>query len=96
MNLEELSKEQELLLLTSKVTFNSEEKERIIELSSDKKLDWLEFFKMAMYHKTTTLCWSNIDNIFPEVRMPTYLYYLIRYCKKDIALQNEIQRITVT
>ena len=90
MKLEELSKEQELLLLTSRVTLSSDNKERIIELVSDKWFDWLEFYKMALYHKTATLCWFNIDNVCPNVQIPSYLYSLIRYCKKEIKLQNEL------
>ena len=89
METNQLTKEQELLLLTSKLTLTDAEKARIIELSSDTGIRWFHFFQMAMYHKTATLCWSNIDNINPDVQIPTYLYYMMRYGKKEIALQNE-------
>ena len=85
-----LSMEQELLILASRLTFKDEEKKKIIEYSLDAKLKWFEFFKMALYHKTATLCWNNIVMFAPTVVIPTYLYYFIRYGKREIKLQNEM------
>ena len=85
-----LNLEQRLLLLTSRLTFTQEEKDLIREYSCNKKINWFEFFKMAIYHKTATLCWNNINTIVPDVVMPTYLFYMMRYCKKEISRQNRM------
>lgn len=82
-----LSKEQKLLILTSRLTFADEDKSKVKELVGA-KIDWFEFFKIATYHKTTTLCWRNIKNIVPDVIIPKYLRQILRFISDGISKSN--------
>lgn len=72
-----------LFILLSRLTFKEDEKKYIVKLVTGNHIDWFEVFKLTLYHKTVTLCWKNLNDIIPELKLPKYLDELIRnvyYC----------------
>lgn len=99
----ELSAEKRLLILSGRLTFTEDVKNEIKEIINDHTLNWFEFYKYAMYHKCTTLCWNNLKKIDNELekKIPKYLYYSIRALTESIKKQNklylsEVESITNT
>lgn len=88
--LNSLSKEAKLLILASRLTFNDLERNQIIEIVKI-PIDWFDFFKLTLYHKTTTLCWKNIKEIVPDVKLPKYLRHILRFTADGIERYNKIQ-----
>lgn len=80
--------EQMLLILTSQLTISADEVKQIKTLISD--VDWFEFFKLTLLHKTTTLCWHNIKMYEPYIEIPTYLSAFLRFTKEGVKHKNEI------
>ncbi len=91
---ENMSKEQTLLILLSRLTFKEEEKIQVTKLVNEGYVDWFEVFKLTLYHKTATLCWENLKKIVPEIKLPKYLDELIGnvyYCNcvKNMEYEKE-------
>lgn len=89
MILPSLTPEQQLLILTSRKTFSEETIQNIRELVQ-KPINWFEFAKYALYHKTLTLCWANIRNICPKVVPNQYLIEVFNYIEFSIREQNKV------
>lgn len=85
-----MNKEIELIKKLSKLTYKDEKKEleEIREISQE--LNWYEFFKYAMYHKTATLCWYNLNRLEVKCNIPKYLYNILRFSFEAIKKQNEL------
>ena len=87
--------ERALLVYTSRITITETEKEKIRRLVYSKKINWFEFAKYALFHKTIVLCWKNINEICSSHNMPKYLDECIRYmyvCNKLRNRRNLEQR----
>jgi hypothetical protein len=84
-----LTPEQQLMVLTSRKTFSEETLQNISELVQ-KPINWFEFTKYALYHKTLTLCWMNIRNICPKFFPNQYLIEIFNYIELSIAEQNKL------
>lgn len=82
------SKEQELVILTARLTFNTKTKERINYIIENNKINWYIFFQYCLYHKTLTLSWKNLKEIKPTLKFPKYLNFIIRTSYEAIKKQN--------
>ena len=67
-----LTKEQEILILLSRLTFSETEVSRICEIISQKP-NWFEVYKYGLYHKTLALCINNLKKIKPGIFIPKIL-----------------------
>jgi hypothetical protein len=80
------SKEQELIIFLSRVTFENK-----MEIIETKDINWFELFKLSLYHKTFTLCFENIQKFIPDkTPFPGYLQSILRYSQNAIKEQNEL------
>ncbi len=99
-----LTKEQEIVILLSRVTFCEEVKERINSIVSQ-QLNWFEVYKYGLYHKTLALCISNLKKlvskqlIMPKILQSTYMFILegnkhvVGIYEKEIQiLRNELEK----
>jgi len=92
----QLNLEQKLLILTSRLTFSEDDSAQIIEIAQEKNLNWFEFFKLALYHKTAVLCWINIKkivdkkNIFSKYLNDAIYGIYVSQRKRNEMYQNEI------
>ncbi len=73
-----LSNEQELVILLSRITISDDDKMRIIDITSQ-SVNWFEVFKYGLYHKTLALCICNLKKLISKQLMPkilnsTYLF----------------------
>lgn len=84
-----LSVEQELLILTCRLTFSQEEKARVIDIIENEKVNWFEFLKIAFYHRVIILCWKNISDLCPHMKMPKYLCDSINYMYVCTKIRNQ-------
>lgn len=88
---ESLSLEQELLILLSRVTFSEKDVSRIREiLKETTKVNWFEFYKLSLYHKTTTLVNENLKKYICTWEIPKYLRDIIKYAYKGIKEKNTL------
>jgi len=89
--------EQELIILTSRLTFNEDQKKRICVLLGEKNINWFEFYKLSLYHKTMTLCWENMLRLYPDVyaSVPKYLRDIIISAGISIAERNEYFQLEI-
>lgn len=71
--MDELKKEQRLLLLLSRLTITDNEKKEIQILANSKDFNWFEFVKYALYHRTGALCWKNMHKLMINSYIPDYL-----------------------
>lgn len=78
--------EQQILIKTSRLTLN----ENDIDLPDIQNVNYFELFKLALYHKTLTLCFSNIKKYYPKAIIPKYLQSILYYSFNAIKNQNEI------
>lgn len=93
-----LTKEQELVLLASRLTFSNQIVERIVDITADTNFNWFEFYKYCLYHRTFTLAYQNIRKL-AGISIPKYLADIHRYVyyanqKRNTANQNEIHALT--
>ncbi|OMF59913.1 nucleotidyltransferase family protein [Paenibacillus sp. FSL R5-0766] len=91
----EWTPEQELLILTSRLTFSENQKEQLTTLLSENRINWFEFYKLTLYHKTTTLCWKNIKTYCPDVSIPKYLREVITSASISIAERNKNYQLKI-
>lgn len=71
----ELTKEQNLVVLGSRLTFNDKDIMDLNSLLKEKnRVDFFEFLKLSIYHKTFVLCMDNIMKYGESFRIPSYLY----------------------
>lgn len=82
--------ERALLVYTSRITITDAEKEKIRRLVNSKKINWYEFAKYALFHKTIVLCWKNINEICSSHNIPKYLDDAIRYMYACNKLRNSM------
>jgi hypothetical protein len=71
--------EKALIILASRLTLSEEERTAIKRIVEHKKINWFEFAKLALYHKTIVICWNNIKNICSYYDVPRYLLDVINY-----------------
>lgn len=95
---EALTKEQELVLLTSRLSFSDQEIKRIVNIALDPNINWFEFYKYCLYHRTFSLSYHNIKKIVC-ISIPKYLADIHRYVyyanqKRNAANQGEIYALT--
>lgn len=81
--------EQQLLLLTSRLTLSIKVKQEIINIFKVNNINWFEFFKLAAYHKTLSIALKNIRTLCPDVRIPKYLKDLNKYLMYCTKIRNE-------
>ena len=100
LNNQNLTAEQELLILVSRLTFSKCIEERAIGLIHKYNINWFDFYKLALYHKVVTLSWYNLKKLSItyklNLRIPKYLDELISYTyicleEKNKLYQNEIE-----
>lgn len=89
MILDSLTTEQQLLILTSRKTFSKETIHHIRDLVKQ-QINWFEFAKYGLYHKTLTLCWSNLREICPEIIPNQYLIEVFTYVEISVREQNKV------
>ena len=89
-----LRPEQELLILTSRITFTASNEELIIKLLNTNTMNWFEFYKLTLYHKVTTLCWKNLKTLSAKyninMRLPKYLDEFISYVYVCLEEKNKL------
>ena len=59
-----LSKEQRLVVLGSRLSLSDQIRQEIYALLQDKTVDYYEVFKLALYHKTLAICMENYNIIY--------------------------------
>lgn len=84
-----MEREKQLLIYLSRVSFTDEDEKRILSLLSE-NINWFEFFKYALYHKTAVLCWKNLRTISPHVFIPKYLDDMMNYCYLSTKMRNRL------
>ncbi len=95
LEMKTLTAEQELLLLTSKLTFSKNEIEEILNLISNNKINWFSFFKLGCYHKTLALNFYNLQQISKELLFPKYLYEILNYISICTKAKNEANQLEI-
>lgn len=95
---ENLSLEQNLIILASRLTISENEKRDILEIVKNPHFNWFEFYKYAYYHKTVTLCWKNIKDLAKATVVPKYLTEMISFSYHSLtqinkAYQDEVNNI---
>lgn len=90
INYEIFTTEQKLLLLTSRLTFTVEEKKLIDDILTKHSINWFEFIKFALYHKTVTLCFHNLERYFSSVSIPKYILDIIPCISLGIKYRNTL------
>ncbi|MBU5590576.1 nucleotidyltransferase family protein [Clostridium sp. MSJ-4] len=83
------TKEQKLLILTSRITMSEENRLEICKIL-DEGINWFEFYKLTLYHKTFTLCWKNIENVKADVKISKYLSNILKFSYSGIKEQNRL------
>ncbi len=92
-----LTLEQELLILLSRLTFSEENVCRIKTLVKDNmEINWFEFYKLALYHKTTTLVNANLKKFVGNVGYPNYLRDVIEHAYRGIKEKNDLYRTEIS
>ena len=84
--------ERELLIRLSRITFNQNEENDIKDILTNNRINWFQFFKYALYHKTAILCWKNIKRIEPHSFIPKYLDDMLNYCYISTKKRNEMNQ----
>lgn len=82
-----LTKEREIVILLSRLTFSEAEISRVYEIISQKP-NWFEVYKYGLYHKTVALCINNLKKIKPGIFIPKILnsaYVFISEGNKHVA-----------
>ena len=98
MDRNNLSNERKMIILTTRLSMDSNVVEEIKELAMQKDFNWFEFFKLAIYHKSAVLCWKNINQYIKHSVIPAYLNDMLRYsyictCEKNKLYQDEIDKV---
>lgn len=87
----QLTNEQKLIIFLNRVTFDEKVNKQSICADVDlERINWFDFFKMALYHKTFTLCWNNISKLDLKVNIPSYLQLILTYTMNAIKEQNNL------
>lgn len=74
-----LTKEQRLLLMLSRLSISSPEKETINKLAEITDFNWFEFLRYVLYHRTGALCWKNMHDMQISSSMPHYIDDILCY-----------------
>lgn len=90
-----LTNEQQLLVLTSKLTFNNDDYDKIKELAMS-NINWFDFFKLALYHKVENLTWVNLNTIIPNIKIPKHLNEVLQFIYLSTKQQNELYQKETT
>lgn len=80
--------EQKLIILTSRLTISNEEVKSINAILNDNCFNWFEFAKLALYHKTLSLCFFNIQKHSTQ-HIPKYLREVSTYIDTCTRIRNE-------
>ena len=96
--IEVLENEKKLIILLSRLTFSDDIVKEIDLILQDKNFNWFEFYQYALYHKVVTLCWKNLNNLFPDAFQPKYVREMIQiiylgFIKRNQLYQKEIDKI---
>ncbi|MDI9216427.1 nucleotidyltransferase family protein [Clostridium tertium] len=89
----ELTNEQKTVILTSRLTFNTEDEENLNCLLKE-ELDWYEIFRIATKNKVVSLIWFNLHNRGYSDKIPSnlerimYFYYLGTKYRNKSCLDN--------
>ena len=86
----QLTKEQQLTLLTARVTFVENEIDAMDKIVHSKDFNWFEFAKLCMYHKTLTLAHYNLRK-YLKFSLPKYLGDVFSSCHYCIEQRNILQ-----
>ncbi len=84
-----LTKEQQLLLMLSRLSIKDEEKEEIKILANSKDFNWFEFLRYTLYHRTGALCWKNMHTMQISSFIPHYIDDLLCYIYLGNKKRNE-------
>ena len=90
-----LSNEQKLIILLGRLTFSSENVKEITELVENNTVNWFDFAKYALYHRTFTLSFYNLYKISKQYinKIPKYLNSLYSYSYNGIKTMNKLYEI---
>ena len=88
-NKETLSDEQNLLLLATRLTFDTTTVDALQSISS-KNINWPEFIKYASYHRVLTLAWANLQKYAPNCKMPRYIRDILRCTYSALKTRNRV------
>lgn len=92
----ELTKEQNLVVLGSRLTFNDKDIMDLNSLLKEKnRVDFFEFLKLSIYHKTFVLCMDNIMKYGESFRIPSYLYMQYVFLKNGYEQRNRLMRLAL-
>jgi hypothetical protein len=92
-----ISKEDELIVLASRLTINDETKAKIQQLVRE-DLDWYYFFNSAIKQKVLTLIYHNLTNLKVEKKVPKQLgrialFYQLGTIERNKAYFEELKTI---
>lgn len=88
-NKKELSSEQKLVIICSRLTFAQQQIEQIDELRSE-KLDWYKILNYCIKNKVVSLVWFNVKKWNLNVNVPNPLFDIFEYYTYMTGLRNEI------
>ena len=92
----ELTKEQNLVVLGSRLTFSDKDIMDLNNLLQEKnRVDFFEFLKLSIYHKTFVLCMDNIMKYGASFRIPSYLYMQYVFLKNGFEKRNRLMRLAL-
>lgn len=98
MEFDKLEKEKKLVIYLSRLTFSDEIVAEARGILEDKNMNWFEFYKFTMYHKVMSLCWRNINILFPNIFQPKYISDIVNgvyltIMERNKLYQTEIERV---
>lgn len=91
----ELHNEKKLIVLLSRTTFSEDIINEINEILQDNYFNWFEFYQYALYHKVITLCWKNINKLFPDTFQPKYAREIIHAAYLSLIERNRLYQAEI-